>query len=113
MQEKKSVTQYVSDKQKHAIDLFSRDDFPANISTLKTALGVLHNYWGLRSICEMYATDYEEIIDNGSFLKHLSTLHFSLLNNLMHGWLDQTRIDMSIPLYVNTIVPIIREYNLQ
>lgn len=109
----KSVSQYVSDKQKHAMDLFSRNDFPSNLSTLKSALGVLYNYLGLRSICEMYATDYEEIIDNGSFLKHLSTLHFYLINNLMHGWLDQTRIDMSIPLYVNTIVPIIREYNLQ
>lgn len=109
----KSVFQYVSEKQKLAIDLFSRNDFPANLSTLKSALGVLYNYLGLRSICEMYATDFKEVNDNDSFLKHISTLDFSALNNLMRGWLDQTKIDMSIPLYVNIILPIIQDYKLK
>ena len=63
----KTVLQYVKEKYQHAIDLFSRDDFPTNISTLKSAFGVLYNYWGLRSICEMYATDFVEIINNEVF----------------------------------------------
>lgn len=108
----KSVLQYVQEKYQHAIDLFSRADFPANVNTLKSALGVLYNYWGLRSICEMYATDFVETIDNGVFTKFIPTVNFTLQNNLMHGWLDKAKIDLSIPLYVNTIFPIIRDYKL-
>lgn len=107
-----SVLQYVQDKYQHAIDLFSRPDFPANINTLKSAFGVLYNYWGLRSICEMYSTDFVETIDNAAFLKFIPTMNFTLINNLMHGWLDKIKIDLSISLYANTIMPIIRDYKL-
>lgn len=108
----KSVLQYVQEKYQHAIDLFSRPDFPANVETLKSAFGVLYNYWGLRSICEMYATDFVETIENSAFLKFIPTLNFTLINNIMHGWLDKTKIDLSIPLYANTIIPIIKSYKL-
>lgn len=108
----KSVSKYVQEKHWHAIDLFSRSDFPVNVNTLKSAFGVLYNYWGLRSICEMYATDFTETIDNGAFLKYIPTLNFTLINNLMHGWLDKGKIDLSIPLYTNTIFPIIQDYKL-
>lgn len=108
----KSVLQYVQEKYQHAIDLFSRSDFPANVETLKSAFGVLYNYWGLRSICEMYATDFVEPIENSAFLKFIPTLNFALINNMMHGWLDKTKIDLSIPLYTNTIIPIIKNYKL-
>ncbi len=108
----KTVLQYVKEKYQHAIDLFSRDDFPSNISTLKSAFGALYNYWGLRSICEMYANDFVEIIDNEAFLKIIPTMKFSLINNLMHGWLDENKIDLIVPLYTNTIFPIIQDYKL-
>lgn len=108
----KSVNHYVQEKYQHAIDLFSRSDFPADINTLKSAFVVLFNYWGLRSICEMYATDFTESIYNGAFLKYIPTLNFSLLNQLMHGWFEKGKIDLTIPLYTNTIVPIIQDYKL-
>lgn len=108
----KSVYQYVQEKQQHAIDLFSRVDFPANVNALKSAFGILYNYWGLRSICEMYSTDYEERIDNSAFLKYIPSLNFTLLNRLMRGWLDKDKIEKSIPLYANTIIPIIQGYKL-
>ena len=108
----KTVLQYVKEKYQHAINLFSRDDFPANINTLKSAFGVLYNYWGLRSICEIYATDFVEEIDNAAFLNFIPTIKFSLMNNLMHGWLNKIKVDLSIPLYTNTIFPIIQQYNL-
>lgn len=108
----KSVYQYVHEKYQHAIDLFSRKDFPANIDTLKSAFGVLFNYWGLRSICEMYAADYEEAINNTAFLRYIPTLLFVPLNKLMHGWMDKKQIDSSILLYTNSIFPIIQQYKL-
>ena len=89
----KRVSIYVKEKYQHAIDLFSRDDFPANISTLKSAFGVLYNYYGLRSICEMYAIDYVEEIKNEPFLKIISTQNYVTMNNLMHGWLNSEQIE--------------------
>ena len=108
----KSVIQYVREKQQHAIRLFSRADFPADINTLKSTLGVLYNYWGLRSICEMYASDYVEEVQNDEFLHVIPTMNFCLLNVMMHGWLDQSKIEKSIPLYINTIFPLIEKYKL-
>ena len=108
----KSVTQYICDKQQHAIALFSREDFPADIASLKTAFGILYNYWGLRSICEIYATNYIETINNTAFLKYIPTTFFTALNNFMHGWLDKAKIDLSIQAYINTVFPIIKDYKL-
>lgn len=108
----KSVKQYISEKQQHAIELFSRADFPSSIETLKSSFGVLHNYWGLRSICEMYATDYTENVENQSFLNYIPTNVFVLLNKLMRGWLNDSAIDASIPLYANTLVALTKQYKL-
>ena len=104
----KSVYQYVDEKQQHAIDLFARTDFPANISALKSAVGVLCNYYGLRSICEKYSIDYTEKVDNAVFLQYISTQYFSKFNSFMHGWLDEDNIELSIPLYINIITSILR-----
>lgn len=108
----KSISQYIREKQKHAIQLFSRADFPADINTIKSAFGVLYNYWGLRSICEMYASDYVEEVQNDVFLKFIPTTHFCLMNTMMHGWLSKQDIEKSIPLYINTVFPLIKEYKL-
>lgn len=97
---KTNVFEYVHLKQQHAIDLFSRIDFPADKNALIAALNVLFNYWGLRSICEMYASDYTENIQNGVFLQHISTLHFSPINRLMHGWLTEEQINNSCILFL-------------
>lgn len=106
----KSVKQYVSEKQQHAIELFNRADFPSSIETLKSSFGILYNYWGLRSICEMYATDYIENIENQSFLNYIPTNVFVLLNNLMRGWLNDSAINASIPLYANTLITLAKQY---
>lgn len=108
----KSVSQYVREKQQHAIELFSRADFPADLNTLKSAVGILFNYFGLRSICEMYAIDFSEEVNNQAFLKYISTYLFVALNNLMHGWLDEEKIELSINIYINIIFPLIKEFKL-
>lgn len=109
---KRSVFQYVDEKYNHAIELFSRKDFPANIEILKSAIGVLYNYWGLRSICEMYSMDYVERINNEIFLNYISTLHFYSANNLMHGWFYENKIEVSMPQYMNILFSIIADYKL-
>lgn len=108
----KSVVQYMQERYQHAIDLFSRSDFPANVSTLKSAIGVLFNYWGLRSICKMYSNDYSETICNTAFLNYISSIDFSALNNLMNGWLKTNEINMSIILYIKIVCSIMNDYKL-
>lgn len=108
----KSVQQYINEKQQHAIELFSRKDFPSDINTLKSAVGILFNYFGLRSICEMYAIDYNENINNQAYLKFIPTQQFTIINNLMHGWLDSAKIDLSIIFYNSVMMSLIKENKL-
>lgn len=108
----KTVQQYIDEKQQHSIDLFGRKDFPASIDVLKSSVGIMFNYFGLRSICELYATDYNENINNQAYMKFISTQQFTAINNLMHGWLDGPRINLSILLYNSVIMSIIKGYRL-
>lgn len=108
----KSVYQYIIEKHEHANELFSRSDFPVNLDTLKSAFSILYNYFGLRSICEMYAIDYTEKISNEAFLKFILTQNFVALNRLMHGWLNEGKINLSINIYINTVFPLIRQFKL-
>lgn len=104
----RTVSQYVEEKRLHAVELFSRQDFPADLAMLKSAMGVLFNYFGLRSICEMYATDYSEKIDNEAFMKHISTFQFSPVNRHMHGWLDKDGIESSMDMYWGIMLSLLR-----
>ena len=108
----KSVSEYVRGKQQHAIELFSRSDFPADITMLKSAIGVLHNYWGLRSICEMYSADYTEEINNEAFLKFIPTQIFSIQNRLMHNYLGKEQIELSMQAYMCITMPLIQAHKL-
>lgn len=75
-------------------------------------MGIFYNYLGLRAICEMYSTDYKEMINNGAFLKFIPTQHSVALNSLMHGWFDAKKIETSIVIYINIIFLLIREFRL-
>lgn len=110
---KKSVLEYVREKQETARYLFSRKDFPASLKHLSDALGVLFNYWGLRSICEMYATDFAEVVDNGIFMEFIPSVHFCAINRLMHGWLDEKQIEQSMVLYNTIFCTIAQQWNLR
>lgn len=111
----KTVQEYVTMKYHHAVDLFKRQDFPADIAMLKTALGVWYNYMGLRSICEKYTADYSSCEDdNWVMTQYIPSQLFVMTNILMQGWLEKNVIlEKSIPLYVNTILPIIDKYCLK
>ena len=105
----KSVSQFISEKQHHAIELFSRSDFLDDTVIFNAAMGALYNYFGFRSICEKYSTDYTENISNAAFLKYIPTSLFVNTNRLMHGWLNEEQIESSIIQYFNIIYPLIME----
>ena len=110
--ENKTVQQYIDMKRNHATELFARDDFPKNIEQLKTAMGVLFNYWGLRSICYMYCKDYKEETDNRVFLRYISPDVFQAMNIIMVGWLSDGIVDICCKGYWNMIMPLIQQYKL-
>jgi len=108
----KTVRMYIDMKRNLAIDLFKRSDFPKNIEQLKTAIGILFNYWGLRSICYMYCEDFEEEIDNTAFIKYIPVSVFNTMNQLMIGWLSDALIDQCCKGYGTMIMPLIHKYHL-
>ncbi len=108
----RSVHQYFLEKQQFAIDLFSTNGFPANLVILKTAVGVLFNYFGLRSICEMFATNYFEEENNETFLQFIPQSIFNRLNNEMHGWLGIEKIEACMEAYIEIMMGLINKYNL-
>ena len=108
----KSILDYVGEKQQTASYLFGQKGFPTDLQQLSDSLGVLFNYWGLRSICEMYATDFVEIIDNDVFMTFIPSKLFSEINRLMHGWLDEEQIEQSIVRYNAIIFSIAKQLNL-
>lgn len=108
----KSILEYVQEKQQTAISLFSKKGFPTDFERLSDALGVLFNYWGVRSICEMYATDFVEIVDNDVFMEFIPSNHFCAINRLMNGWLNEKQIEQSIVKYNTIICTIVQQWNL-
>ena len=83
--------------------LFNKKSFPVNYEYLCASLTVLCNYFGLRSICKMYAKDYNENKNNDVFKKHMSSQLFDLLDSLMKGRMKDKEIKKTMMLFGNII----------
>lgn len=99
----KSVSQYIEEKFQLATELFSSTEIPNNEQYCMDSLGVLFNYFGLRSICKMYSVDYSENVSFGAFVKYISTYYFYALNNHMCGWFDGAKIIQCHNIYLNIL----------
>lgn len=108
----RTVMDYLYSKHQFVIDMMCRNDFPADIEALKTTLGALYNYWGLRSICKMQIKDFEEKVDNTAILQVLPLQLFSVMNIFMDGWFDSSKVEMSFGPYSNALMPIIIDKKL-
>lgn len=107
---KMSVDEYLHKKHQFVLDMMRRNDFPKDLGTLKTTIGVLYNYLGLRSICKMYGKDYSEDVNNTNVIKWIPLPLFTVINTLMQGWFDKTKVEKSFGPYSNAIFPIAKEY---
>ena len=61
-------------------------------------IGVLFNFLGSKSICNMYATDYCENYNYKEIVKHFPSFLFLQLRELMQGWVKD--IEKTTLLYV-------------
>lgn len=111
----KTVKAYVDEARTLAIELIQRDDFPANIETLATTLGVIFNYYGRRSICKMYAKDYEDNADMSvisAFLGENGNNTINALNSYMLGWLEPERIAFIDAFYYRMVLFLVQNISL-
>ena len=83
----------------------NRTDFPRDIEALKTTVGVLYNYFGVRSICKMYAKDYTEEVDNTIIIQKLSKVLFEEINSFMVGWFNEAQVELSFVSYMKIMWP--------
>lgn len=109
---KLSVEEYLKSKHQFVVEMMQKKDFPINFEILTTTLGVLYNYFGLRSVCKLYSYDYNENVDNSDIIQYIPLQLFLEMNCFMDGWFDENKIEMSFGLYQNTLMPLIKEYKL-
>lgn len=107
-----SIGEYISRKHEFVLEMMSREDFPASLEALKVTLGVIFNYMGLRSICRMFIQGYIENVDNTVILGVYPLQLWKLIDELMDGWFDTAKVELSYILYSNALIPLIKEYNL-
>ena len=110
-----TVRSYVDGARTLALELIQRDDFPANIETLATTLGVIFNYYGRRSICKMYAKDYEDNADMSvisAFLGENGNNTITALNSYMLGWLEPERVAFIDAFYYRMVLFLVQKYKL-
>lgn len=108
----RSVFEYVNSSHELVTKLISRVDFPKDIETLKTTVGILFNYYGKRCICKMYSEDYQENVDNSAIVSLISKKMVTTLNRFMEGWFDDTKVELCMNLYSYILFPLIKQYGL-
>lgn len=109
---KKSIDEYVEEAHKHAIELISRIDFPADIDMLKSTLGIIFNYYGRRSICKMHASDYRDLLDYTVIKGFLTPQIEKILNSFMEGWFNTGKVEQLCKFYQNFVLVLVQQYDL-
>lgn len=105
----KTGKEYVNMSRNLATALISRKDFPANIGTLVTAMGAIFNYYGRRSICKMYAVDYDDEADTSVIAQFLGENTINALDAFMIDWLDKEKISLIDEFYGRVIVDFVKK----
>lgn len=108
----KTAKVYLDEARKLATDLIRRTDFPANIETLSTTLGAIFNYYGRRSICKMYAENYEDDADMSVISSLIKEQTVTALNSFMLNWMNPGQVAIVDALYYRMAVSIAQQYHL-
>ena len=79
---------------------------------LKSAVAILYNYFGLRSICKMNAIDFTERVNNTAIIAKIPSVTFFIVNTFMDGWFNNEKVKLSFGPYSQIMIPLINEYKL-
>lgn len=99
-----SVLQYLETK----LDMAKRMIQDPELKKRVDGLGALFNFFGLKSICYMFATDFVDNYGYREFADQIPTMVFVNIRNLFSGWIDD--IDSAVALYAHVERAIIDYY---
>lgn len=108
----KFMHDFVNEPANTANSLLARKDFPKDIDTLVTTIGLIFNYYGRRSICLMYAEDFQESIGKDKFSELIGAEQFAALDVFLKGWLNEMQIEVLGQFYFQMIATKMKEYGL-
>ena len=75
-------------------------------------MGAIFNYYGRRSICKMYATDYIDEADTSVIAGFIGEGTAKALDAFMLGWLDTGKVSLLDALYGKMIVSLAQRNKL-
>lgn len=107
-----TINEYAIRAHNIASELIKRDDFPANIETLSTVIGLIFNYYGRRSICKMYSDNFVDNVDNSAIATLINAETIDALNNYMLGWFDDKKVAVLDELCGKMLFTLVKKYNL-
>lgn len=108
----KTAQEFVEMPRKLASELIGREDFPANLETLAVTLGIIFNYYGRRSVCLMYAGDYDDSADMSVIEGFLGKDTVKAFNNYMVGWFEAKKVTPIDMLYGKMILALAQKNKL-
>lgn len=108
----KTALEFVDMPRKHASELISRKDFPADIETLATTMGLIFNYYGRRSVCKMYANDFVDSADTSTIAGLIGKATVKALDEYMLGWFDANKVSVIGRIYGNMVISLAKSYKL-
>ena len=100
-------------RQQITFSMNDRKDFPADIETMKVTMGLIFNYYGRRSICKMFAHDYQDNEDNSIIAKLIYPQTVELLDKFMVSWFDDSKVTFINSLYQRMLPSLCVKYNLK
>ena len=75
-------------------------------------LGAIFNYYGRRSICKMYAENYEDDADMSVISSLIKEQTVTALNSFMLNWMNPGQVAIVDALYYRMAISIAQQYHL-
>lgn len=108
----KSVAQLINTPLNTVSEIIQRKDFPSDISDVSTAIGLVFNYYGYRSICKLFATNHSESEDKSSIISFMGDNTIKLLDTLMVGWFSDSKVDIVDKIFNELFFSMMKKYRL-
>ena len=106
----KSISQLIETPLNTVSEIIQRKDFPSDISDVSTVIGLVFNYYGYRSICKLFATNYTESEDKSSIVSLMGDTTIKLLDTLMLGWFNDSKVDVIDKICKELIFSMLKKY---
>lgn len=109
----KTLEEYINSSAYAAIELINRTDFPTDMATFAAMLSMTFNYFGRRSVCKLYAQDYNDTVDMTIIRNFIGEEPFDALNKFMEGFFDDSKVELIMEFFFKMFVSLAQKHNLK